>query len=143
MKLPLPENRIAVFDAPIATRWGDQDPYNHINNTIYLRYFEEARVRWFTALGRDLHENGQGPVVANIFCNFRRQLQYPADLCVRLSVSEPGRSSMDVWMEIERTDEPDVVYADGGATMVWIDLQSGRPVPLPAWIRELAKVSAA
>lgn len=139
MKLPIPEIKHLVFETLMPMRWGDMDAYNHVNNTVYLRYFEEARILWFAAHNRPLTDAGQGPVVANIFCNFRRQLEYPGELRIRLYVTEPGRSSCDVWMTLERADQPGVLYADGGTTMVWIDFTTQKPVPLPQWVLEAAQ----
>ena len=119
-------------------RWGDMDAYGHANNAVYLRYFEEARILWMTAQGtRGLVADGTGPVVANIFCNYYRPLEYPAEMLIQLYVTEPGRTSCDVWMAIERTDQPGVVCADGGATLVWVDFAQQKPVALPQWIRDM------
>jgi acyl-CoA thioester hydrolase len=30
----------------IPIRWGDMDAYGHVNNTVYFRYMEQARVEW-------------------------------------------------------------------------------------------------
>ena len=38
---------------------------------------------------------------------------------------------------LERTDEPGVVYAEGGATTVWSDYAAKKSAPLPDWLREL------
>ncbi len=143
MKIPVPEQKIEVYATVIPMRWGDMDAYGHMNNTSYLRFFEEARVQWLAVTGRELVENGQGPVVANIFCNYYRELNYPCDVLIKMYVSEPGRSSIDTWMTMERTDQPDVVYADGGATMVWVDFNAKKAVALPPWLKELIAEAAA
>jgi len=50
-------------------------------------------------------------------------------------VSDPGRSSFESWGTMERTDEPGVIYADGGATTVWVNYPAQKSVPLPDWLR--------
>jgi acyl-CoA thioester hydrolase len=50
-------------------------------------------------------------------------------------VANPGRSSFDTFITLERTDEPGVIYAAGGATTVWIDFPQKKSVPLPDWLR--------
>ena len=52
-------------------------------------------------------------------------------------VANAGRTSFDTFITLERTDEPGVLYANGGATTVWIDFPRQKVVPLPAWLREL------
>lgn len=137
MKLDFPEQRKKVFSTVLPMRWGDMDAYGHLNNATYLRFFEEARIQWITAGGRPMVADNQGPVVANIFCNYLRQLEYPANLRVTLYVTLPGRTSCDCWMTVEREDQPGVIYANGGTTMVWIDLLKQRPIPLPQWLLDL------
>ena len=83
-----------------------------------------------------MQEGGTGPVVANVFTNFYRQLEYPAQLRVRLFVNGVGRSSCDMWMTIEHDGQPDIVVADGGCTMVWVDYAAGKAVALPDWVRD-------
>ena len=51
--------------------------------------------------------------------------------------TNPGRSSFDTYITLERTDEPGVIYAEGGAKTVWIDFQAQKSVPLPDAVRAL------
>ena len=136
MKLPLPQEKYQVYETVLSMRWGDMDAFAHLNNTLYVRYFEEARVRWLVEMRNSMQEGGTGPVVANVFTNFYRQLEYPAQLRVRLFVNGVGRSSCDMWMTIEHDGQPDIVVADGGCTMVWVDYAAGKAVALPDWVRD-------
>jgi acyl-CoA thioester hydrolase len=54
-------------------------------------------------------------VIVNAFCNFMRQLEYPGDVLPRHYVANPGRTSFDTFITLERVDEPGVVYAEGGS----------------------------
>ena len=136
MKLPLPDTKYQIYDTVLSMRWGDMDAFAHLNNTLYVRYFEEARVRWLVEMRNSMQEGGTGPVVANVFTNFYRQLEYPAQLRVRLFVNGVGRSSCDMWMTIEHDGQPDIVVADGGCTLVWVDYAAGKAVALPDWVRD-------
>ena len=136
MKLPLPDTKYQIYDTVLSMRWGDMDAFAHLNNTLYVRYFEEARVRWLVEMRNSMQEGGTGPVVATVFTNFYRQLEYPAQLRVRLFVNGVGRSSCDMWMTIEHDGQPDIVVADGGCTMVWVDYAAGKAVALPDWVRD-------
>ena len=137
MKLPLPDTKYQIYDTVLSMRWGDMDAFAHLNNTLYVRYFEEARVRWLVEMRNSMQEGGTGPVVANVFTNFYRQLEYPAQLRVRLFVNGVGRSSCDMWMTIEHDGQPDIVVADGGCTMVWVNYAAQKSVRLPEWVLEI------
>lgn len=89
MKLDLPTDVRQVHSMVIPMRWGDRDAMDHINNTLYFRYMEIARLQWFGELGLPANPQGLGPVIANAFCNFSRQLEYPGDVLVDTFVGVP------------------------------------------------------
>lgn len=96
-----------VFEMSMPIRWGDMDAFGHVNNTVYFRYMEEARVTWFGKLGiGGGNGEGQGPVVVNASMEFLRQLHYPGDVIARLSAAKPGRSSFDTAFELNPLGRP-------------------------------------
>ena len=138
MRLDIPEHKILVHELTLPILWGDMDSLGHVNNTtVYFKYMEQARVSWIEAISGAVTEGQDGPVIANAFFNFYRPLTFPGDLQVRLYVADPGRTSIDTFVTIERADEPGSPYAAGGATLVWMSASTGRPAPLPAPIRAL------
>ena len=137
MKIELPEQRKLVHDMVLSIRWGDMDAMGHVNNTVYFRYMETVRIEWMRAVGCDPDPQGQGPVIVNAFCNFYRQLEYPGDVRVKLYVSDPGRTTFETWCTMERTDQPGVVCAEGGATTIWVDFPQQKAETLPDWMRAL------
>ena len=56
-----------------AVIWGDMDAFQHVNNTIYFRWFETARIRYFEEIGflEHLEATGVGPILAETSCRFR------------------------------------------------------------------------
>lgn len=137
MRFELPEQKKLVHDMIVPIRWGDMDAMGHVNNTIYFRYFEVVRLDWFFTKTGMSGLSGEGVIIVNAFCNFIRQLEFPGDVRARLYVSDIGRSSFDTWLTLERTDEPGVVYANGGATTVWTDYAAKKSKPMPDWFRAL------
>ena len=116
-------------------RWGDMDAMGHVNNTIYFRYLEQARIEWFSQMDCDPDPKGEGPVIINARCTFLRQLKYPGDIEVLTYVGEQGRSSFETIQEIRRVDEPETLAAEGGAKVVWVNFPLEKSVPLPEDIR--------
>jgi acyl-CoA thioester hydrolase len=76
-------------------------------------------------------------VIVNTFCNFLKQLKYPGDVLAKHYVAKPGRSSFEAYVTLERTDEPGMLYATGGAKTVWVNYREERSVALPAAVRAL------
>jgi acyl-CoA thioester hydrolase len=118
-------------------RWGDMDAMGHVNNTVYFRYMETARIDWFTSVGCEPDPAGEGPVIINARCTFIKQLKYPGDIEVRTYVGQPGRTSFEMVHEIRRVDQPDVLAAEGGAKTVWVNFPQEKSSPLPDWLREI------
>lgn len=137
MRFTLPEDKKLVHEMVLPIRWGDMDAMGHVNNTVYFRYFESVRLDWLFKVGASTDPAGSGPVIVNAFCNFRLQLVFPGELLARHYVANPGRSSFDTYLTLERTDEPGVIYAEGGATTVWTDYPAKKSIPLPDWLRAL------
>ena len=137
MRFELPEQKKLTLEMVIPIRWGDMDMMGHVNNTNYFRYFEIVRIEWFERLGRRLNPAGEGIVIVNTFCNFIKQLEFPGDVLARHYVANPGRSSFEAYMTLERTDAPGVICASGGAKTVWVDFPKQKSAPLPEWLREL------
>lgn len=137
MKIELPENKKLVAEMTMPIRWGDMDAMGHVNNTVYFRYLESARIEWFRTIHCEPDPQGQGPVIVNAFCNFYKQLEYPGDIVVKTYVSDPGRTTFESWHTIERLDQPGVVSAAGGATVIWVDFPQQKAVTLPDRMRQI------
>lgn len=135
MRFELPAEKRLVHEMTISLRWGDMDAMGHINNTLYFRYMEMCRLDWIFKQGVDTKLSAEGPVIINAFCNFLGQLSFPGDIRVTMFVANPGRSSLESYHSIERTDQPGVVWAEGGARMVWTDYAVKKSVPMPDWFR--------
>jgi acyl-CoA thioester hydrolase len=60
-------------------RWGDMDALGHMNNTVYFRYLEQARISWFDSIGCDYRTQAEGPILGSISCRFVLPAVYPAD----------------------------------------------------------------
>lgn len=128
-------DKVLIHTSHMAVRWGDMDAFGHVNNTVYFRYMEQTRIEWLEAIAIDMVADGQGPVIVNAQCTFRRQLKYPADIEIRMYALQPGRSSVETTYEIRRVDQPEILYADGAAKIVWVNFKQEKSVALPESIR--------
>lgn len=77
-----------VIETPVA--WGEMDSLQHVNNIVYFRYFESARMAYFERLGfwEYMEETGVGPILASTRCKFKVPLTYPDTVSVGARVSE-------------------------------------------------------
>lgn len=113
----------------IPLRWGDMDALGHVNNTVYFRYMEQARVEWLESLGLAPRAGEMVPIViVNTSCTFLLPLVYPGTVEVRMLIGDPGRTSVGSYYEMWMNGQQ---YAEGAAKIVFVDPSTGRPTPLP------------
>jgi acyl-CoA thioester hydrolase len=121
----------------IPVRWGDMDAMGHVNNTIYFRYAEQARIEWLESMGFSLDSGrDEAAVIVNASCTFLLPITYPAIVEVRLYVGKPGRSSVPTYYEMRRVGD-DTLYAEGAAKVVWFQPATGKSTELPVRVRAL------
>lgn len=128
-----------LFTAPLAVRWRDLDAFNHVNNSNYLTYLEEARLQWLSHVPGPWFDEHAMPVMAAVQLNYRRPIEWPAQLQVELFCERLGTSSMTIGHRILDAEHADRLYGDGHVVMVWMDPATGKPVPLPTAIRDAAQ----
>jgi acyl-CoA thioester hydrolase len=116
--------------------WNDQDAFGHVNNTACIRWFESARVRYLetVGLGSMFTAENVGPILAQVTCNYRRQINYPDNVTIGAKVTRMGNSSMTmnhaVWSETQQA-----IVADGISTVVTFDYRAQKPVRVPDELR--------
>lgn len=137
----IPSHPTAMHIERLRLRWGEMDAMKHLNNVSYFRYFEQARISWFEALGFDAAGDVEGPVLGSISCRFVKPALYPCDVVVALWPTRIGNSSFTMGQQMYRDGGDGDVYAAGDATMVWIDIETGRPRPLPASMRAVLQAA--
>lgn len=139
---PEPDRQPPVFVAQVDARWGDLDAFNHVNNSTYLTYLEEARLQWMQTLP-DWYGAAAMPVVAAAVVNYRLPIAWPERLAVRLSCTRIGNTSITLAHRIVSSRDHGRLYCDGHVVMVWMDPASGKSAPLPASIRAASAVPPA
>ena len=114
-----------VFLCPL--RWGDMDSFGHVNNVVFLRYLEQARVDWMfiTAKEAGIPDFSLGTVVARHEIDYKRPLVYRAEpVRIEIWVTEIRNASFTVAYEVKDGDQ---VYATARTILVPYDLAESRP----------------
>jgi acyl-CoA thioester hydrolase len=112
-------------------RWGDMDAMGHVNNTVYFRYMEQARISWFDALVPEAETwKDTGIVIVNAACHYRRPITYPGTVEVRLLIGRIGGSSVATYYELRVDDDPEP-YASGEAVVVFVSMATQKPTRIP------------
>ncbi|MEU6478842.1 thioesterase family protein [Streptomyces sp. NPDC047017] len=114
-----------------ALRWSDMDAYGHVNNAVFLRYLEEARIDF---LSRRDTRSPEGSVVARHEIDYRRQLVHrPDPVDIELWVTEIKAASFTLSCEVK---DADAVYVRASTVVVPFDFEEQRPRRITAQERE-------
>ncbi len=129
-----------LIRVPLSVRWRDLDAFNHVNNSKFLSYLEEARLRWMMLLPGEWIDENVAPVVAAANINYRRPIAWPNEIVVELFVERLGTTSLTIGHRILDASNDATLYADGNVVMVWIDRQVGQAAALPDAVRRACVV---
>jgi acyl-CoA thioester hydrolase len=123
-----------VVELPVV--WGEMDSYQHVNNVVYFRYFESARLEYFRRLDWFVYERdtGVGPILAATQARFRKPLTYPDTIAVSARVTDLAveRFTMEHLLVSHRLG---VVAAEGQGTVVTYHYKEGKKVHIPDELR--------
>lgn len=124
-----------VTAVPVA--WGDMDAFGHVNNVVYIRWFESARIELLEEHQSSvtMERGGIGPILASVKCDYKRQLHYPDTVCIGSRIGLVGRSSVEVQHAVFSKAQ-NAIAATGTSVMVVFDYQSNRPVRIPEELRQ-------
>jgi acyl-CoA thioester hydrolase len=124
-----------VITIPVA--WGEMDAFQHVNNSVYFRYFESARIAYFAQLEfmEHMQATSVGPILASTQCRFRVPLTYPDTVRVGAKIAEiaEDRFVMRYAVMSQRLQK---IAAEGEGVIVSFNYRESRKVPLPDVIRE-------
>ena len=121
----------------IPVQWGDQDAFAHVNNVVYFRWFESARIAYFWRIGLMSETDAQqrGTILAATSCDYRRAVVFPDIVRVGIRATRIGRSSLGLEHRIV-SHEQKAVAAEGTSTSVFYDYAAGRPHLVPDEVRK-------
>ena len=124
----------------ISTRWMDNDAYGHINNVVYYSFFDTAVNRLLIEAG--LLDVARGPTIGLVVetqCRYFSPASFPSDIHAGVRVAHLGRSSVRYEIGLFRNDD-ELASAEGHFVHVFVDRDSGRPVPVPDDMRRFLEL---
>jgi acyl-CoA thioester hydrolase len=124
-----------VIDIPVA--WGEMDSLRHVNNIVYFRYFESARIAYFEKLRfwEFMNQTGVGPILASIQCKFKIPLAYPDTVSVgtRIPSIEQDRFVMEYRAVSHKSQ---AIAAEGESVVVTYNYRESKKTPLPEEMKQ-------
>ncbi|WMN06568.1 thioesterase family protein [Marivirga arenosa] len=122
------------FSEYIQVRWTDLDPLAHVNNSIYIQYFEIARGRYMLEAAPSWDWHKDMFLLANINCDYLQELKIgmPKTKCW-VRTKEMGKKSFVIEYMITTDDKN--VHTVGTSIQVMFDTKSKTTIEIPDWLR--------
>ena len=124
-----------VIEIPIA--WGDMDAFQHVNNIVYIKHFESARIAYFEKINllEFMNKTGIGPILASTQCRYKIPLTYPDHVTVGAKVEtiEKDRFIMKYAIISHKFKK---IAASGEGVLVTFDYQNNKKALIPDEIRK-------
>jgi acyl-CoA thioester hydrolase len=119
-----------------AVVWGEMDAYQHVNNVVYFRYFENARLEYFRRLEWAGFEaaTGIGPILHSTQARFRKPLTYPDTIAIGVRVASIGDDRFTLQHRIV-SERLCAVATEGEGVIVTFHYARGEKVPVPEELR--------
>lgn len=112
--------------------WGDMDAFEHINNTVFFRYFEDVRMAYFEKIGVNEYKekNNIGPILARTECDFKTPLKYPdrIQIATKTKMLSEKKFNMDY---VIHSEQRGAFVAEGKVLVVFYDYSRGKSCSVP------------
>jgi acyl-CoA thioester hydrolase len=128
-----------IHETRLRVRYAEIDAQGHVNNAVYLSYFEVGRVEWLRAAGlsyRELEERGYGIVVVEVLAHYRRAAFFDDELTLRTELADLSRASMRFEYVVSRDGE---LLVTGHTRHACVDLATGKPIRVPEEVLAAAR----
>ena len=119
------------YKTPIALRFSDIDAVGHVNNAIYLTYFEEARLKyWDEAIHWNWDANGV--IVGRSEVNYLKPILLGDNIYCYVRTTRIGNSSFDInHLLVRVTEHGEEICTTGKTVCISYDYKANKSVPIP------------
>lgn len=116
-------------EIPVA--WGEMDALQHVNNVVYFRYFETARIDFFNQINLldDLQSTQVGPVISENSARYKRPVTFPDTLLVGVSISDIKKDRFMMHYSVY-SQAQQAVTTLGSSQVVMFNFKTGKKAEL-------------
>ena len=123
-----------TFNYSMQTRWKDMDSFQHVNNSAFLTYIEDARISMFNRWS--IQDKKQSIIVASISIAYHKQLKHLSHIIIGQKISKIGKTSFDISFGIFLDCDANDPVATGIVTCVCFDYMQNIPVSVYSAIKD-------
>lgn len=125
-----------VSAVKLQIRYRDLDTLGHVNNAVYLSYFELGRIDFIKRFIGSFDANSVNFVIAHAEIDFKKPVLMSDNIALETCISETGNTSFTFSHSIKNQDDG-TIYCTGKTIAVLMSSSNGRPTKLPDRFKEL------
>lgn len=131
------DNKTVSFTQTIPVAWGEMDALQHVNNTVYFRYFETARINYFKQINlmETLAPFNLVPVISETSCKYKAPVTFPDTLQVTTYLQEITQDTLIMGYEIF-SEKLQRITTTGLAHIVIFDSANKTKVKIPETLHQ-------
>lgn len=124
------------YKTAIPIRFADIDAFGHVNNAVYLTYFEIARsVYWKEIIKWDWEK--MGIIIRRSEIEYLKPIRLDDEIYAYVRTSRIGNSSFDVeYILVKKTNGQEEICTTGATSCVSYDYTLNKSAPIPAYQRD-------
>jgi acyl-CoA thioester hydrolase len=126
-----------------AIQWGEMDAANHVNNAVYMRYFETARIEFFNQIGfMDFSgDDGIGPILAEVNCKYKAPLTFPDNIKITARILPDSITEYGFVMQhLVYSQKLQRIAAEGTSRIVCYDYKSKQKALISSELKEKLRI---
>lgn len=123
-------------------RFNDIDAFRHVNNAVYLSYFEDARVEYFNSVFKGaINWQSEGLILAKSIVEYKSPIFFEDDITIKIRCARLGKSSFDFEYQLVKEHKGmEVVCATGTTVMVCYNYLENKVIQVPnEWVKILSE----
>jgi len=121
----------------VQVAWGEMDALQHVNNAVYFRYFESARLEYFKRIKLlvNIAQSQVGPVLGETSCRYKLPITYPDTLVIGSKIVDlqEDRFTMEYQIVSKKLGKVSTI---GKATCVMFDFKNNTKTNLPDEVKQ-------
>lgn len=123
-----------ISPAKIQVRFADLDVMGHVNNSVYLSYFEMTRVHYFKELvGTNWDWRKEGVLLVRNEIDYVKPILLNDEPTIHMTLEKIGDKSFSLLYEIKINEE---VHTKGRSVLVCFNAEAGKTIPVPVAMAE-------
>jgi acyl-CoA thioester hydrolase len=124
-------NKQKKISTDIVVRFRDIDSMGHVNNAVFLTYFEEGRKAFLSEVLDIVNPADYPFILAHIDCDFMKPVRLGDNLTLFVWIGEIGEKSFAFKYQLADRNTTSVTYGKGESVMVYFDYRTNRTIPIP------------